>query len=237
MSNSSTENIEWDFDQVPCKYEESHKFGGIILLVIAVFLFIRPGYSEIKSIIEGEFVFDSFRLIVGILEVLFYVVAGTCFFLGGLGWFSTHTVTEFDGETFRYRSGSEAWDAPLSEYEGVLARSEYHASRSSSGTGSYTLYIVELMHPDEQRRITLRQSGNFLGHHARWETYSRQLGLPALKQDGEGYTQRDVEDPNKSVHELADFTPVIHFYRRENWINPVRAWPPALRSACATQHL
>ncbi|MCI5224711.1 MAG: hypothetical protein D3924_19090, partial [Candidatus Electrothrix sp. AR4] len=36
-----------------------------------------------------------------------------------------------------------------------------------------------------------------------WEAYSRQLGLPALKQDGEGYTQRDVEDLNKSVRELA----------------------------------
>ncbi|XOF32586.1 MAG: hypothetical protein ACL93V_11185 [Candidatus Electrothrix sp. YB6] len=109
------------------------------------------------------------------------MVIGIGLFLLGLLSFSTRTGTEFDGKTFRYRQVSifpcfrDAWDEPLSEYEGVLARSEYH---SDSDGFRYTLYIIELMHRDEQRRITLWLSrNNSSGHRERWEAYSRQFGL------------------------------------------------------------
>ena len=74
------------------------------------------------------------------------------------------------------------------------------------------------MHPDEQRRIKLWQKRRScsLGDHAHeeaysrqhrasWKKYSRQLALPALKQDedGEEYMRSDAEDLDKSVRELA----------------------------------
>jgi hypothetical protein len=96
-----------------------------------------------------------------------------------------------------------SWDEPLSGYEGVLARSKYPYSDSDN---TYIVYIVELMHPNEQRRITLWQNSTAFGQRAVWKKYSRQLGLPALWQDkyeyGEEYTRRDPDDLDKSVREL-----------------------------------
>lgn len=199
---SSGQSIKWDLKQVPCRHKErGSKFSGIFLTVFAAFWGGMPTFFLIKSIIEGKFV-------PGMLWMLIFTVIGAGLFLFGLNQFFTHTVTDFDGRTFRYRHkslfGSKAWEEPLSEYEGVMSRSEYHSGGRNSS--SYTLYILELLHPDEQRRIRLRQSRSSSGHRASWETYSRQLGLPALKQDEDadkGYTRRDVEDLDKSVRELA----------------------------------
>lgn len=198
---SSGQSIKWDLGKVPCRHEErGSKCAGILLMAFAAFWGGLPTFIIILFIIKGEFVPIM-------LMLLIFTVIGTVLFLSGLDQFFTHTVTEFDGRIFRYRHKSlfskRAWDERLSKYEGVLARSEYHPGRKNRS--SYTLYIVELLHPDKQRRIKLWESCNSSGHRANWETYSRQLALPALWQDkgNEEYTQRAPEDLDKSVRELA----------------------------------
>ena len=198
----SAKSMEWDMEQVPCQHEvPDTKAGGIIMMAGAAFFVGMPTLYLIMSILDGEF--KPAMLILLVLTVI-----GIGLFLLGLYLFSACTVTEFDGKTFRYRHksvfGSKAWDESLSKYEGILARSEYHSGGRNSSP-SYTLYIVELMHPDKQRRITLWQSRSSSGHRASWKKFSRQLALPALKQDedGEEYTRSDAEDLDKSVRELA----------------------------------
>ncbi|MCI5138557.1 MAG: hypothetical protein D3922_09125, partial [Candidatus Electrothrix sp. AR1] len=188
---------QWNFDQLPCRHEEPpSKCGGIFFIVVGAFLGGLPTWILIKSILKGSF--EAYMLL-----WLFFVVSGIGLFLLGLFGFSWRTVTEFDGKTFRFRSKSlfhsKAWDEPLSGYEGILMRCEY----DSDSDGPSTLYIVELIHPDRQHRIKLWQSDGPFDHRASWKKYSRQLGLPALKQDGEGYTRRVPDDIDKSVRELA----------------------------------
>ncbi|XOF33816.1 MAG: hypothetical protein ACL93V_00515 [Candidatus Electrothrix sp. YB6] len=200
VSSRKRDLIEWDFTQLPCRKEDTpSKGGGIIMMAGSTFFIGMPTLAVIMSIRDGTFE-------PAMLMALILTVSGIGLFLFGLYLFSARTVTEFDGKTFRYRSkslfGSKAWDEPLSKYEGVLARSKYHSGGRNSS--SYTDYIVELIHPDEQRRITLWQSRNSSsGHRANWEKYCRQFGLPALKEDGEGYTRRAPDDLDKSVRELA----------------------------------
>ena len=220
MSNE----IEWDFSQLPYRHEEPpSKFCGSCMIVFGAFLGGPLTWIFIKSIFAGSFE-------AAMLVLLPFLVIGIGLFLAGLRGVSTRTVTEFDGKTFRYRQTSifpcfrKAWDEPLSGYEGVLARTEYH----SNSDDSYTLYIIELLHPDEQRRIKLwqRRKYSWLGvsrkecrrqHHANWKKYCRQLGLPALKQDwGEDigeYTRRAPDDLDKSVCQLrAEGRLEINFY-------------------------
>ncbi|WP_417914872.1 hypothetical protein [Candidatus Electronema sp. JM] len=168
------------------------------MMLIAVVFGGQPTLLLIKSILNnGDINFETFV----------FTVIITYLFLQGLNQFFTRTVTEFDGNRFYYRHkslfGSKAWDEPLSKYKGVLARSEYHSG--SKNCSSYTLYIVELLHPDKQRRIRLYQSRWSCSHRAIWKAYSRQLALPALWQDAEKeeYTQYDTKDLGKSVRELA----------------------------------
>jgi len=194
-----SEEIKRDFSQLPYRHDDPpSKSGGIIMMAGATFFIGVPTLLVIMSILDGTF--EPAMLIMLVLTVI-----GIGIFLLGLYLFSACTVTEFNGKTLRYQHkslfGHKAWDEPLSEYKGVLSRSEYHPGGRDSS--SYTLYIVELMHSDKQRRITLWQSRSSSGHRASWEKYCRQLALPALKQDGEGYTRRDVEDLDRSVRELA----------------------------------
>lgn len=200
--NNGNVSIEWDFSKLPCRHEEPPSQGsGVIMMTLAAFFGGTPTLILIYFLLKGKFEPDM-------LFLLFFTVVGTGLFLLGLDMFSMHTVTEFDGKIFRYKQTSfiisSAWDEPLTNYEGVLARSEYH--RSDSNSPSCTLYIVELLHPDEQRRITLWQSRNSSsGHRVSWKTYSQQLGLPAFWQDEncQEYTQHDPKDLDKSVRELA----------------------------------
>ncbi|MCI5224712.1 MAG: hypothetical protein D3924_19095, partial [Candidatus Electrothrix sp. AR4] len=141
--NAMTYEIKWEFNQLPCRYEErGSKFQGILSMVLIIFLGGLPTFLSIKSILNGEFV-------IGMVLMLFFTVPSIGIFLGSLFELSLLRVTEFDGEIFRYRSKSlfhsKAWDEPLSGYKAVLARS---ADYSGIDSLPNTLYIIELMHPN-----------------------------------------------------------------------------------------
>lgn len=97
--------------------------------------------------------------------------------------------------------GRRFWQEPMSHYQGVLQRSEYH--RGSKNSPAYTIYIVELYHAIKKRRILLYQSMKEDGLRTVWEDYCRQLGQPGLEKDGEEICERQVADLDKTVRELA----------------------------------
>lgn len=180
--NTRNQPFEWDMKKVPCQLEErGSKSAGIILMGFATLWSGIPVFSLITSFILGRVEPDGEQ--VG--AALLFLVVGIGLFLLGLNEYCRHTVTKFDGKTLRYRHkplfGSKAWDEPLSEYKGVTAKS--HIAGGAWGTGGYTLYSVELLHPDKLRRIKLWQSRSSSDQHASLKKYSRQLGLPILKKD------------------------------------------------------
>lgn len=93
---------------------------------------------------------------------------------------------------------TETWQEPRTAYEGVLS----HSRRVRTKNRSYTLYMVELAHPDRRRSINLYTSRSERDWRQKWEDYARWLKLPALRQGADGLVARDTEDLDKPVAEL-----------------------------------
>lgn len=94
-----------------------------------------------------------------------------------------------------------SWDEPLAAYEGVVARTR-RVSRSKGS--SYTVYLVDLYHADDDRTVTLFASLRESDWRANWEGAARRLGLKALEESGDGLIERDPEDLDKSVADLME---------------------------------
>ena len=111
------------------------------------------------------------------------------------------TVT-FDGTAFtvgeRGLRGVRHWREPLSAFQGVMRRTRHVRTKNRS----YTLYIVDLQHRDEDRSINLYTATTDRGFRDAWEDYARRLGLPAIEEGAEGMVRRDAADLDKSVGEL-----------------------------------
>jgi len=126
-------------------------------------------------------------------------------FVTGLWLLTGRTITRLEAETvFRenvWCLGRRAWSEPVKHYQGVVYRSEYH--RGSRNSPSYTLYIVELHHENQRKRVKLLQSRSEAGVRALWAEGCRLLGLPALEQEGKTLVVREAGDLGKSVRERA----------------------------------
>ncbi len=96
--------------------------------------------------------------------------------------------------------GSQNWTEPLSDYQGVLAREEYHSGGKNQA--SYTLYICELKHESNKKRnVRLYSSRSQEGFRSRQEHYGRLFDMPILIQTATGIEERRAEDLGKSVRE------------------------------------
>ncbi len=96
------------------------------------------------------------------------------------------------------------WDEPFSAYRGVLARTKRVSRGSKHGSSSYTVYLVELHHPDKDKTITLFSSTDRGSWRGRWERAARALGVPAIEESADGLVERDIQDLDKSVSELLE---------------------------------
>lgn len=198
--NQTVDNYEIDLRTLPVVHEDKrNRKTGIFLMVFAAFWGGLPTLALILSILSGNFE-------PGLLFILLFTIIGTVLFIVGLKLATTRRVIEISGSKVRFdqRSifGATLWDEPLSRFQGIRSRSEYHSGGENSA--SYTSYILELYHPDRKKRITLYESRSSEGLRNRHETYCRQLGLPALEGDDDtSLTVRDVDDFGKSVQELA----------------------------------
>jgi len=135
------------------------------------------------------------------LFLLFPTIAVGLFLFGlrMLRWRKTVTLDDlFVTVEERGLFGSETWQEPRTAYQGVLS----HSRRVSTKNSSYTLYMVELTHPDRRRSINLYTSRSEREWRGKWEDYARWLKLPALRQGADGLVARDTEDLDKPVAEL-----------------------------------
>lgn len=135
------------------------------------------------------------------LFLLFPTLAVGIFLYGlrMLRWRKTITLDDlFVTVEERGLTGSETWQEPRTAYQGVLSHSRLVSTKNSS----YTLYLIELAHPDRRRAINLYTSRSDREWRAKWEDYARWLKLPALQQGADGLVARDTEDLDKPVAEL-----------------------------------
>ena len=92
--------------------------------------------------------------------------------------------------------GIWAWDAPVSDYEGVALSVAYRGNNHDE-----PVILVELRHADANRSVIVHASFDGADSGARWRSWSAQLGLPLLVQDRHGEV-RDVVDRLGGVNVL-----------------------------------
>lgn len=195
----SQNELYFDVQNLPAtQVVKGAKVLGVFFVVLSIFLGGMPTFALIQAVVSGKFKPDMFF-------ILIFSVVGTGLFIFGLSQFFKETSTTIDAKKITVKSkslfGRTEWSEPLSNYEGIFSRSEYHSGGKNQS--SYTLYIVELLHNDKKKKIKLYQSKSNAEFRTIWEDYCRKLNLPAVEKDGEKLIKRDFRDLNKSVKEMA----------------------------------
>lgn len=84
--------------------------------------------------------------------------------------------------------GVWSWRESIRAYKGVSIRVAYRR-----GDTKEPVIIVELIHPDAAKNVLLHVSFDGADASARWRSWSKELGLPALVEDRSGETR--LADP------------------------------------------
>ncbi len=187
---------EMDLSTLPAeRIQTGSRAMGVFLVVFALFWGGLPVLGLVSELEAGRF---------GVETLLFLVfpVIGV-----GLLLFGAHSLLwrrriAFDGSAFTVAEhglkGTRQWREPLSAYHGVMR----HTRRVRTKNSSYTLYMIDLVHPDSDRRINLYTDTSDGGFRDKWEAFARRLSLPALEEGEGGMVRREAADLDKSVGEL-----------------------------------
>ncbi len=196
-NNNDIHNVQFDLNRFPATRIERGIPGlGVFLLIFSLF------WGGIPTIVMLVNVFsDEFNPM--ILCLLFFTLLGALLFCIGLNQFFYKRVVTIDEHKVHVESqsmwGRSSWTEQLDRYKGILAHSEYHSGGKNSP--SYTLYIVELYHDQNNRKIVLYQSRSESGFRKRWEDCCRKLNMKALEESSAGLLERNVDELDKSVRE------------------------------------
>ncbi len=140
-----------------------------------------------------------------IMPALVFPVVGAAMFLVGLNQIVLRGRVRIEASAVFFERRSlfkrSEWTEPLARYAGLLYRTEHHSG--GKNRPSYTLYIVELHHPEKARRVTICQSKSPDGMRAAWENHCRALNMAALEESGGQLIRRGPADLDKSVRDLA----------------------------------
>ncbi len=188
-----------DLSSLPAVHHNSgSRFGGIFLILFALFWGGVPGIILIGMVTSGEYESSMFFL-------LLFPVIGIGIFLGGLYTMTFRETIRIDATSVSREAksilGYKYWTEPLKRYPGILQRTEHRSGGKNSS--SYTLHIVELHHEEKKKRIILYESRSPNGFRKIWEDYCRHLNKPALEGGKGNMLSRAVEDLDKSVRDLA----------------------------------
>jgi len=169
-------------------------FGALMLWlgIFELFSFVTADEGEEQSFIVVEMF--AFIVILIALGLIIY------------SYFSFVRCKKFyfDGEEFHivYSPAigiKHLFREPLCNYVGVRLRVLF----VQSGLFNKNRYIIDLYHPDSNKIVPLYISTNNKNIRKIWEDYARFFELPALSVGERGLVQRDYEDLDKSIKELA----------------------------------
>jgi len=179
----------------------------------------------------GFWLYGSLNLVSGVLSApspaiafaLMFPAIGLAAVGASLVALITRRYATFDAEGVavegRTLRGRERWFAAYPDFAGVRHR-EHTINRKH---GSTTYQIIELVHPEPAKTLPLYVAVAVAPPRERWESYARELGLPALELAGERVITRAIEDLDKSLKELA------REGRLDARYDPAAPPPPGLR--------
>jgi hypothetical protein len=187
---------EMDLSTLPAeRVQTGSRAMGVFLVIFALFWGGFPVLGLVSELQAGRFGTET-------LLFLIFPLVGVGLLLFGVHSLMWRRRIAFDGNAFTVAEhglrGTKQWREPLSGYQGVLR----HSRRVRTKNSSYTLYMIDLVHPDSDRRINLYTDTSDNGLRDKWEAFARRLSLPALEQGMGGMVRREAEDLDKSVGEL-----------------------------------
>ncbi len=190
------ERWEMDLSTLPVeRVQTGSRVFGVFIVVFALIWGGAPILGLVSELQAGRFGAET-------LLFLIFPVIGIGLLLFGVHSLMWRRRILFDGRSFTVAEhglkGTRQWSEPLSAYQGVLRHSRHVRTKNRS----YTLYMIDLVHPDGERRINLYTGTSDRGLRDKWEDFARRLGLPALEAGEGGMVRRDAEDLDKSVGEL-----------------------------------
>ncbi len=170
-------------------------FLGILMLWLGIFelmSFFKAEEDSSQSLVMVEIF--AFAVILIALGLIIYAIFS----------FIRYKKFYFDGKEFQmiYRPAigiKHQFREPLENYIGVRLRVLF----VQSGLFNKNRYIIDLYHQDSNKIVPLYISTNNKNIRKIWENYARILGMPALSVGDRGLVQRNCEDLDKSVKELA----------------------------------
>jgi len=199
VSVTANQTMRFNLDTLPAtRIDTGSRTIGIFLIAFSLLWGGFPTLAFIHGLRTGPFRPEM-------LFTLIFTVIGSLILLMGLKLMTSRsevTITS-NSVSLNKRSifGRTAWTIPLTDYQGVLSRTEHHSG--GKNRASYTLYIVDLHHQNPRHTIRIYQSRREDDLRAEWERASRALSLPALQKDGAGdIVKRDVQDLDRPVRDL-----------------------------------
>ena len=190
------ESFEIDLDRLPATAERSGSrlFGVFIIL----FALVWGGFP----IIAIAATWPPAETDSSLWLILLFPLFGAGLVLLGVHQMVWRKAIAIDHDSVQVRERGlrkqTDWSEPLSAYRGILRRTR----QVSRNKRRYTLYLVDLVHPDKGRTINLYTSASETRWREKWEHCARRLGLPALEEGDGDLVARDVEDLDKSVGDL-----------------------------------
>ncbi len=195
-STFGAKGIEFPLDRSPATLiRTGGRFLGGFLMVFALVWGGAPLIGLLSEPSAGRSAGET-------LLMLIFPAIGTGLFLFGLHtflWRKEITIDKyFVAVVERGLKGRREWQETLDAYRGVLRRSRRVKTKNSS----YTVYMVDLVHEDQDRTINLYSSRSEQGWRGKWEAYARHFRKPALEESADGMVAREAEDLDKPVGEL-----------------------------------
>lgn len=187
---------EMDLSTLPVeRVKTGSRALGVFLVVFALIWGGLPLLGLASELRAGRFGTET-------LLFLIFPVIGVGLLLFGVHSLIWRRRIAFDGSAFTVAEhglrGTRQWREPLSAYQGVMRHTRHVRTKNSS----YTLYMIDLVHPDSDRKINLYTDTRKGGFREKWEEFSRRLALPALEEGEGGVVRREAADLDKSVGEL-----------------------------------
>ena len=187
---------EIDLSSIPVTAVRTNgKIAGVFMLLFAL---VWGGFGTFGfvAMLRAD-PFEPAMLMVGLFPI--FGIGILLYAVHQLVWRKVVTLDrQTVGVSERGLRGSRQWREPLANYTGVLRRTRRVRTKNSS----YTLYLVDLYHAEESKRINLYTDTREGEIRSKWENYARALDQPALEEGAAGVVARDAADLDKSVGEL-----------------------------------
>ncbi len=196
-------DLKFSFSKLPAfKTDRSSPFKAIISGLLGICL-LCLGVFELFSFLDAEKQSLNSYLLVEIFAFIIILIA-LGIIIGSILAIVRYKKFTFNGKEFKiiYRPSigvKHTLVEPLENYIGVRLRVLF----SNTGLFNKNRYIVDLYHQDASKIIPLYISTQNKNIRKIWENYAKLFKLPALSVNERGLTQRDYEDLNKPLKQLA----------------------------------